>query len=250
VKEVPLLQHMQVLFSLPEVAERYVNNAQAIFATTPSNPSDDLPTQMAKVGTALVKGRTGNPPPLPDAATAPGPAVAAAANAGPGAGPEPMDTSEVAAVAAADTAAAVAASGQPLDAANAGRRGSFASRLAGHRARRDNPIMLCLSLANASSFDSRSSICDPRSPASQKPALRGKEGAAAALSCTGYCFIMLPQEVTKHIRLAHNEYVLVTLNAVTSSTHRPQACLTGVSLRDVAGYHAAITSPRVQGCGH
>lgn len=107
------------------MAERYVNHAQTIFSSTPANPSDDLPTQMAKVGVAVVKGKTGNPPPLPDAATASAGAAAsgpggAAANTGPGAGPEPMDTSEVAAVAAADAAAAVAASGQPLDAANAG----------------------------------------------------------------------------------------------------------------------------------
>lgn len=122
----------QVLFSLPELAERYANNAQSIFTSAPANPSDDLPSQLAKVGVALVQGKTGNPPPLPTAAdataaTATGGAATAsggaatATTAAPGSVPEPMDIVQEAGVAAADAAAAAGADGQPLDAAHAGK---------------------------------------------------------------------------------------------------------------------------------
>jgi hypothetical protein len=40
---------LQVLFSLPELSERYVNNAAAIFRSAPANPADDLPSQLSKV---------------------------------------------------------------------------------------------------------------------------------------------------------------------------------------------------------
>lgn len=109
---------VQVLFSLPEVAERYVSHAATIFNSTPANPADDLPSQLAKVGVALVQGKTGKPAPLPAAAAAAdasGPTASTpAASAAPGSGPEPMDIAEEAAVAAADTA------GAPQDAAHAG----------------------------------------------------------------------------------------------------------------------------------
>ena len=105
-----------MLFSLPELAERYVHKAPTIFSSAPSNPADDLPSQLAKVGVGLVQGKTGKPPPLPAApAGTAGVTAAAAASAAPGSGPEPMDTSGDAAVAAADAAA-----GAPLDAAHAG----------------------------------------------------------------------------------------------------------------------------------
>ncbi len=54
---------------------------------------------------ALVQGKTGKPAPLPAATEAQ---------------PEPMDTSDGAAVPAAEAAAAVAEAGEPLDAAHAG----------------------------------------------------------------------------------------------------------------------------------
>lgn len=121
----PLSKLPQVLFSLPELAERYANNAHAIFTSAPANPADDLPSQLAKVGVALVQGKTGNPPPLPTApdatAAAGGAATAATATtAAPGSGPEPMDIVQEAGVAAADAAAAAAADRQQLDAAHAG----------------------------------------------------------------------------------------------------------------------------------
>ncbi|GBF95360.1 ubiquitin carboxyl-terminal hydrolase [Raphidocelis subcapitata] len=79
---------LQVLFALPELARRYVGPAGAIFRSAPADPATDLLTQMAKVGAALVEGRTGAPPPPPapmdadGAATADAPASAAAAAAG------------------------------------------------------------------------------------------------------------------------------------------------------------------------
>ncbi|KAI8465117.1 MAG: hypothetical protein J3K34DRAFT_473698, partial [Monoraphidium minutum] len=71
---------LQVLFSLPELVPRYVAAAPSIFRTAPQEPANDLLTQLAKVGVALVEGRTGAPPPPPaamdtDAATADAPRV-------------------------------------------------------------------------------------------------------------------------------------------------------------------------------
>jgi len=115
---------VQVLLSLPEVAERYVSHAATIFNSAPANPADDLPSQIAKVGVALVQGKTGKPAPLPAApaaADASGPtATTPAASAAPGSDPEPMDIGEEAAVAAADAAAAAEAAGALQDAAHAG----------------------------------------------------------------------------------------------------------------------------------
>lgn len=102
---------MQALFAIPELASRYVDNASAIYSSAPANPADDLPSQLAKVGVALVQGKTGNPPPLPVQHTS-----ADAAAAAPGSGPEPMDVVEE----AAGGAAAAAAAGGPQDAAHAG----------------------------------------------------------------------------------------------------------------------------------
>lgn len=86
----------QVLYSLPEVQQRYVSRASEIFDSAPSDASQDLLTQMAKVGVALVNGRTGKTP-----------AAAAAATE---AEAEPMDTDQTTttAAAAATTAAATA----------------------------------------------------------------------------------------------------------------------------------------------
>jgi len=74
----------QVLFSLPELAERYVTPAGNIFSSAPSDAAADLPTQLAKVGVALVSGRTGRPPPP----------AAAAAGAAAADGAMPMDTAD------------------------------------------------------------------------------------------------------------------------------------------------------------
>ncbi|CAL5228914.1 g12137 [Coccomyxa viridis] len=50
---------LQVLWTLPEVQQRYASLAEKIFQSAPADPTADLPTQMAKLGVALVKGRTG-----------------------------------------------------------------------------------------------------------------------------------------------------------------------------------------------
>jgi ubiquitin carboxyl-terminal hydrolase 5/13 len=100
-----LLFHLQVLFSLPEVAQRYANAAPAIFESAPADPAGDLPTQMAKVGLALTSGKTGKAPPHPNA-----PAAAPAA-AGAGDTAEPMEMDGAAADGAAAAAAAAAAAG-------------------------------------------------------------------------------------------------------------------------------------------
>jgi hypothetical protein len=89
-----LANHVQVLFSLPELTARYVTPAAAIFSSGPPDPAADLPTQLAKVGVALVTGRTGKG------------STAAVENA---AGPAPMDITE-----AADQQAAAAAA-DPAD---------------------------------------------------------------------------------------------------------------------------------------
>lgn len=106
-----------MLFSLPEVAERYASCAPAIFSSAPTDTANDLPTQLAKVGVALVTGRTGKP--TPAAAPAATPAAPANGDA------EPMDTDGAAAAAAAaeEAAAAAAAAGEggsPQDAAHLG----------------------------------------------------------------------------------------------------------------------------------
>ncbi|GLC48552.1 hypothetical protein PLESTB_000110300 [Pleodorina starrii] len=52
---------LQVLFTLPEVASRYTSEGAArILSSAPPDPASDLPTQLAKVGVALVSGRTGH----------------------------------------------------------------------------------------------------------------------------------------------------------------------------------------------
>ncbi|WIA38798.1 hypothetical protein OEZ86_002085 [Tetradesmus obliquus] len=107
---------LQVLFSLPEVAQRYAAAAPAIFESAPADAAGDLPTQMAKVGLALTSGRTGKPPPKPKAA-----ADAAAAAPAAAAESDPMETDAVdAAAGAAAAAAAAGAAGEPQDAASLG----------------------------------------------------------------------------------------------------------------------------------
>ncbi|GIM06941.1 hypothetical protein Vretimale_11173 [Volvox reticuliferus] len=70
---------LQMLFTLPEVVARYVDGAARIISSAPSDPAGDLPTQLAKVGVALVRGRTGH---FKDQAQQEGEAAAAAAGAG------------------------------------------------------------------------------------------------------------------------------------------------------------------------
>jgi len=53
---------LQVLWMVPAVRERYLSNPELIFMTSTSDPSDDFFTQMAKLGTALVEGKTGKTP--------------------------------------------------------------------------------------------------------------------------------------------------------------------------------------------
>lgn len=54
---------LQMLWSLPELGERYASGAaHGIFATAPDEPATDLLTQMAKVGVALTEGVTGDEP--------------------------------------------------------------------------------------------------------------------------------------------------------------------------------------------
>jgi hypothetical protein len=49
-----------VLFSLPEVVERYVGPAPALFTSAEADPAADLAVQMAKLGSALVHAKTGS----------------------------------------------------------------------------------------------------------------------------------------------------------------------------------------------
>lgn len=56
---------LQVLFALPELAQRYVAPANALFKSAPPESANDMLTQLAKMGVALVNGRTGAPPPPP-----------------------------------------------------------------------------------------------------------------------------------------------------------------------------------------
>ncbi|KAL3152058.1 hypothetical protein ABBQ32_001169 [Trebouxia sp. C0010 RCD-2024] len=53
---------LQALWTLPQLQKRYVDAARQIYETA-QDPSNDFPTQMAKVGVALTQGRTGAPPP-------------------------------------------------------------------------------------------------------------------------------------------------------------------------------------------
>ncbi|KAL0051048.1 hypothetical protein WJX82_001112 [Trebouxia sp. C0006] len=53
---------LQALWTLPQLQRRYVDAAKHIYETA-QDPANDFPTQMAKVGVALSKGRTGAPPP-------------------------------------------------------------------------------------------------------------------------------------------------------------------------------------------
>eukprot|EP00879_Flechtneria_rotunda_P013944 GHRR01014563.1.p1 GENE.GHRR01014563.1~~GHRR01014563.1.p1 ORF type:complete len:792 (+),score=390.35 GHRR01014563.1:178-2553(+) len=80
---------LQVLFSLTELSERYVQPAADIYSSAPAEPSSDLPTQLAKVGVALVQGRTGKPPASTAAGAGGGKAGTQAADAA-----VPMDTSD------------------------------------------------------------------------------------------------------------------------------------------------------------
>jgi ubiquitin carboxyl-terminal hydrolase 5/13 len=110
-----LLHFLQVLFSLPEVTQRYAAAAPAIFESAPADAAADLPTQMAKVGLALTSGKTGKPRPQHKAPAA---APAAASYAA-----ELMETDVAAVDAAAGAAAAAAAAGAagaPQDAASLG----------------------------------------------------------------------------------------------------------------------------------
>ncbi|KAK9828336.1 hypothetical protein WJX74_009732 [Apatococcus lobatus] len=54
---------LQLLWTVPAMSERYVNNAASIFATAPASTQSDFCAQMSKLGMAMVMGRTGAPPP-------------------------------------------------------------------------------------------------------------------------------------------------------------------------------------------
>lgn len=94
---------LQVLFSLPELVPRYVAPASGLFKSAPTEPANDMLAQLAKLGVALVQGRTGAPPPL----AAPG-------------GRAAMDTDAPTTAATADGGAAVAAAAAGGNAAAAG----------------------------------------------------------------------------------------------------------------------------------
>lgn len=53
---------LQVLWTLPELKERYASAAERIFRSSPREPAGDFASQMAKVGVALLEGKTGHPP--------------------------------------------------------------------------------------------------------------------------------------------------------------------------------------------
>eukprot|EP01026_Neomeris_dumetosa_P037322 TRINITY_DN3020_c0_g1_i1.p1 TRINITY_DN3020_c0_g1~~TRINITY_DN3020_c0_g1_i1.p1 ORF type:complete len:892 (-),score=138.68 TRINITY_DN3020_c0_g1_i1:1653-3944(-) len=50
---------LQVLWSLPELKEKYLADTNQIFSQAPKDAMNDFPSQMAKVGVALVEGKTG-----------------------------------------------------------------------------------------------------------------------------------------------------------------------------------------------
>eukprot|EP00887_Chlorella_sp_A99_P001793 scaffold19.g1793.t1 len=52
----------RVLWTLPELKERYASAAERIFRSSPREPAGDFASQMAKVGVALLEGKTGHPP--------------------------------------------------------------------------------------------------------------------------------------------------------------------------------------------
>ncbi|KAL4439029.1 hypothetical protein ABPG77_006966 [Micractinium sp. CCAP 211/92] len=52
---------LQVLWALPEMRKRYVTAAVDIFKTAPQDVASDFPSQFAKVGVALLSGKTGAP---------------------------------------------------------------------------------------------------------------------------------------------------------------------------------------------
>lgn len=53
---------LQVLWTLPELRERYVDRAAEIFKSAPRDVASDFAAQFAKVGAALLSGKTGAPP--------------------------------------------------------------------------------------------------------------------------------------------------------------------------------------------
>ncbi|KAI7836344.1 hypothetical protein COHA_009767, partial [Chlorella ohadii] len=53
---------LQVLWALPELRQRYVDAAAGLFRSAPSDAASDFATQFAKVGVALLSGKTGAPP--------------------------------------------------------------------------------------------------------------------------------------------------------------------------------------------
>lgn len=54
---------MQILFSLPEIAKRFYDQADSIFASAPADPSEDLFTMMAKIAVGLLSDRYSKPIP-------------------------------------------------------------------------------------------------------------------------------------------------------------------------------------------
>ncbi|XP_055713193.1 ubiquitin carboxyl-terminal hydrolase 5 [Phlebotomus papatasi] len=52
---------MQVIFTIPDFVERFVGNADGIFAKYPNDPASDFNIQMAKLGVGLLSGKYSSP---------------------------------------------------------------------------------------------------------------------------------------------------------------------------------------------
>ncbi|XP_067833245.1 ubiquitin carboxyl-terminal hydrolase 5-like, partial [Heptranchias perlo] len=57
---------MQVVFSIPDFQNKYVGNLEKIFKDSPTDPTQDFNTQVAKLGYALLSGDHSKPPPETD----------------------------------------------------------------------------------------------------------------------------------------------------------------------------------------
>lgn len=55
---------MQIIFSIPEIQKRFQGRAAAIFASAPSDPTEDFFSMMAKLGVGLLSDRYAKPIPL------------------------------------------------------------------------------------------------------------------------------------------------------------------------------------------
>uniref|UniRef100_UPI00398E3248 ubiquitin carboxyl-terminal hydrolase 5-like n=1 Tax=Pristiophorus japonicus TaxID=55135 RepID=UPI00398E3248 len=57
---------MQVVFSIPDFQNKYVGNLEKIFKDSPTDPTQDFNTQVAKLGYGLLSGDHSKPPPETD----------------------------------------------------------------------------------------------------------------------------------------------------------------------------------------